>query len=137
MTAITDASSSYPFLNVMWSIFVFFGWVLFIWLLITVYADLFHRTDISGWGKAAWIVFTVFLPFIGVFVYLIGEGRAMGKRSQQRSEQARSEVDDYVRSVAGTPGSADQIAQAKELLDTGAITDDEFAALKRKALATV
>ncbi|HTZ45005.1 MAG TPA: SHOCT domain-containing protein [Jatrophihabitans sp.] len=128
------AATDYPFLSVMWSTFVFFGWVLFIWLLITVYADLFRRNDISGWGKAAWIVFTIFLPFIGVFVYLIAQGRAMSARTEQRHAEARSQVDAYVRSVAQPTSSTDEIVQAKELLDTGAITPDEFTALKQKAL---
>jgi len=128
------ADSNYPFLSVMWTTFVFFGWVLFIWLLITVYADLFRRHDISGWGKAAWIVFTIFLPFIGVFVYLIAEGRAMSARTEERNAEARSQVDSYVRSVARSGSSTDEIVQAKELLDTGAITPDEYETLKRKAL---
>lgn len=129
------AASSYPFLDAMWTMIVFFGWVVFIWLLITVYMDLFRRHDISGWAKAGWIVFTIVLPFIGVFVYLIAEGRAMESRRREDVRQAQSEMDSYVRSVAKTGSSADQIAQAKQLLDTGAITPEEYNALKQKALA--
>jgi hypothetical protein len=120
----------------MWSMIVFFGWILFIWLLITVYIDLFRRHDIGGWGKAGWIIFTILLPFIGVFTYLIVEGRAMHDRSAQEAREAKAQMDDYVRSVATTSAntSADQIAKAKQLLDNGAITPDEFQALKQKAL---
>jgi hypothetical protein len=119
----------------MWTMIVFFGWIVFIWLLITVYMDLFRRHDIGGWAKAGWIVFTIVLPFIGVFVYLIAEGRAMDARRREDVRQAQSEMDSYVRSVAKTGSSADQIAQAKQLLDTGAITPEEYNALKQKALA--
>ncbi|HET6877319.1 MAG TPA: SHOCT domain-containing protein [Jatrophihabitans sp.] len=129
------AASSYPFLDAMWTMIVFFGWVLWIWLLITVYMDLFRRRDIGGWGKTGWIIFTILLPFIGVFVYLIAEGRAMESRRREDARAAQAEMDSYVRSVAKTGGSADQIAQAKQLLDTGAITPDEYQALKQKALA--
>lgn len=129
------AASSYPFLDAMWTMIVFFGWIVFIWLLITVYMDLFRRHDIGGWAKAGWIVFTIVLPFIGVFVYLIAEGRAMDARRREDVRQAQSEMDSYVRSVAKTGSSADQIAQAKQLLDTGAITPEEYNALKQKALA--
>lgn len=129
------AASSYPFLDAMWTMIVFFGWIVFIWLLITVYMDLFRRHDIGGWAKAGWIVFTIVLPFIGVFVYLIAEGRAMEARRREDVQQAQSQMDSYVRSVAKTGSSADQIAQAKQLLDTGAITPEEYNALKQKALA--
>lgn len=129
------ADTGYPFLSVMWSMFVFFGWILFIWLLITVYMDLFRRHDIGGWAKTGWVVFTIVLPFIGTFVYLIVEGRAMTDRAAQDQRQAKAQMDDYVRSVAGTTStSADQIARAKQLLDNGAITQDEFTTLKQKAL---
>ena len=120
----------------MWSMIVFFGWILFIWLLITVYIDLFRRHDIGGWGKAGWIIFTILLPFIGVFTYLIVEGRAMHERSTKEAQEAKAQMDEYVRSVSttSTNTSADQIAKAKQLLDNGAITPDEFQALKQKAL---
>ena len=131
------ADSGYPFLSVMWSMFVFFAWVLWIWLLIYVYMDIFRRKDIGGWGKFGWIVFTLFLPYIGVFTYLIVEGRAMGDRRVAEEKQARAETDAYIRSVAHNGGgsSADQIAQANQLLSSGAITQDEYQTLKAKALA--
>ncbi len=130
------ASSNYPFLSVMWSMFVFFAWVLWIWMLIYVYMDIFRRHDIGGWGKFGWIIFTIFLPFIGVFTYLIVEGRAMGERRSLEARQARSDTDAYIRSVAGNGvSSADQIAKANELRSSGAITNDEYEKLKAHALA--
>lgn len=129
------AASSYPFLDAMWTIFIFFGWIIFIWLLITVYMDVFRRHDIGGWAKAGWVVLTIVLPFIGVFIYLIAEGRGMDARRREDQRKAQADMDSYVRSVAKSGSSADQIAQAKQLLDTGAITPEEFDALKQKALA--
>lgn len=132
----TVAATDYPFLSLMWTMFLFFGWILFIWLLITVYMDLFRRHDIGGWGKTGWVVFTILLPLIGTFVYLIAEGRAMQDRTRDVMVENQRQMDEYVRSVAQTPtsGPADEIARAKALLDSGAITADEFAALKSKAL---
>ena len=135
------ADSSYPFLNAMWTMFVFFGWILFIWLLITVYMDLFRRSDISGWIKAVWVIFTLVLPLIGVFVYLIVEGRAMRDRRDADVSAAQADFDAHIRNVAGSGGggggnTADQIAQAKHLLDTGAITQDEYTRLKQKMLVS-
>jgi hypothetical protein len=120
----------------MWTMFVFFGWVVFIWLLITVYMDLFRRQDINGWAKTGWVVFTLFLPLIGVLVYLIAQGHAMQDRRRRDLDQAQADVDAHIRSVAanGAGNSTDQIARAKHLLDTGAITQDEYDRLKQKAL---
>jgi uncharacterized membrane protein len=100
--------------------------------------DIFRRDDLSGWGKFGWVIFTIFLPFIGVFTYLIVEGRAMGERRMKEAQQAKSDTDAYIRSVAhnGNKSSADQIAQANQLLSSGAITQDEYQALKAKALAS-
>ena len=121
--------------QVMWTLLVFFAWVLFFWLLFYVFSDLFRRHDISGWGKAAWSIFVIFLPFLGCFVYLITQGHHIEERNRQQAQEAKSEMDDYVRSVAGSGGSAEQIAQAKQLLDSGAISQDEYEKLKAKALA--
>jgi hypothetical protein len=125
--------ASYPFLDVMWTMLVFFLWVLWFWLLFTVFADVFRRHDISGWGKTAWLIFVIILPFLGVFVYLIAESKGMAERNIERANQAKTQFDDYVRQTAG--GSAAEIGKAKELLDSGAITQAEFDALKQKALA--
>jgi hypothetical protein len=131
-------ADGYPFLSVMWSIFVFFAWILWIWLLIYVYMDIFRRDDIGGWGKTLWVVFTLIVPFIGVFTYLIVEGRAMGDRRTAEAQQAKQDMDNYVRSVAsnGASSSADQIERANKLLNSGAITPDEYQTLKQKALAS-
>jgi Phospholipase_D-nuclease N-terminal/Short C-terminal domain len=129
-------ASDYPFLDVMWSIFIFFAWVIWIWLLITVLADVFRRHDISGWGKAAWTLFMIFLPLLGVLIYLISQGQGMAERSAKDQRAYQAQTEDYIKSVAGKGDPTDQIARGKELLDSGAITADEFEALKRKALAT-
>ena len=125
--------TSYPFADVMWTMLVFFLWVLWFWLLFTVFADVFRRHDISGWGKTAWLVFVIILPFLGVFVYLIAESKGMAERNIERANQAKTQFDDYVRQTAG--GSAAEIGKAKELLDSGAITQAEFDSIKQKALA--
>jgi hypothetical protein len=126
--------ASYPFADVMWTLLVFFLWVLWFWLLFTVFADVFRRHDISGWGKTAWLVFVIILPFLGVFVYLIAESKGMADRNIERANQAQSQFNDYVRQTAGS-GSATEIAKAKELLDSGALTQAEFDSIKAKALA--
>jgi hypothetical protein len=120
----------------MWSMFVFFAWILFFWMLFVVFGDLFSRHDVSGWAKAGWTLFVIVLPFLGIFVYLISQGRGMGERAQQRAQAQQSQMDDYVRSVASSGSATDEIAKGKQLLDSGAITQAEFDALKNKALAT-
>ena len=126
-------AADYPFLDILWTMIIFFSWVIWIWIAITVFMDLFRRHDISGWGKAAWIVFVIVLPFLGVLVYLIAQHDGMRERSLKQAEAQKQEFDRYVRDTAG--GSATEIAQAKELLDSGAITQEEFEAIKAKALA--
>jgi hypothetical protein len=126
----------YSFGDVLWTMFIFFMWVLWFWLLFTVFADLFRRHDVSGWYKAAWTFFVIILPFLGIFIYLIVEGRGMGERNMERAREANAAMTTYVQSVAGSAGSADQIAKAKELLDNGTLTQAEFDQLKAKALAT-
>jgi type VI protein secretion system component VasK len=126
--------ADYTFGTAMWTMLVFFCWILFFWLLFAVFGDLFRRNDVSGWGKAAWSIFVIFLPFLGCFVYLITQGRQMGERRMQEAQAAQAQLDDRVRSVAGS-GSAEQIAKGKELLDNGAISQAEFDQLKAKALA--
>ena len=129
-------TASYPFLDVMWTMLVFFAWIIWFWLLITVFADIFRRHDTSGFAKVAWIVFVIVLPFLGVFIYLIAESKGMAERSAAAQQQAMAQTDDYIRSVATTGDSTAQIAQAKQLLDSGAITATEYDALKAKALAS-
>jgi Short C-terminal domain/Phospholipase_D-nuclease N-terminal len=128
-------AADYPFIDVFWTMLVFFAWVIWFWLLITVFSDLFRRHDISGWGKAGWCVFVIVLPFLGVFVYLIAQGKHMAERRAADVQASQAAFDSYVREAAGGSGPSDQIARAKQLLDSGAIDAAEFEQLKRKALA--
>ena len=128
-------AANYPFLDVMWTMLVFFAWVIWFWLLITVFSDIFRRHDISGWGKAGWTVFVIILPFLGVFIYMIAESKGMAERSAKQVQAAQTQTDDYIRQVAAQGDPASQIAQAKTLLDSGAINQQEFVSLKQKALA--
>jgi hypothetical protein len=124
------------FWQVVWTMFIFFLWVIWIWLLITVFIDIFRNHQSSGFAKAGWCVFVILLPFLGVFVYLIAEGRGMAERNMQRAQGQQAQMDAYVRSVASSGDPAEQIAKAKQLLDSGAITQAEFDQLKAKALAS-
>ena len=126
---------AYTFGQAMWTMFVFFAWILFFWLLFVVFGDLFSRHDISGWGKAGWSIFVIVLPFIGIFAYLISQGKQMGERRMAEAQQAQAQMDSYVRSVAAGEDPAAQIAKAKDLLDKGAISQTEFDQIKAKALA--
>ena len=132
-------AADYPFLDVFWTMIIFFCWVIWIWMMILILSDIFRRHDIGGWHKALWIVFLIVLPFLGVLIYLIAESKGMAERRNQDAQAAQAQFDDYVKSVAATSGgdggSADQIAKAKSLLDNGTITQAEFDALKAKALA--
>jgi len=129
-------AASYPFLEVFWDILIFFAWVIFIWIAITVLIDVFRRHDISGWAKAAWVVLVVILPWIGVLAYLIFNHDGMAERRASEVRASQSQFDDYVRQTAAAGGgAAGEIAKAKELLDSGTITQQEFDSLKAKALA--
>jgi hypothetical protein len=123
------------FWQVIWTMFIFFLWVIWIWLLIVVFSDLFRRHDTSGWAKAGWCVFIILLPFLGVFVYLIAQGKQMGERRMAEVQAAQQDMDTYVKQVAASADPAEQIAKAKQLLDSGAIDQAEFDSLKAKALA--
>jgi Phospholipase_D-nuclease N-terminal/Short C-terminal domain len=125
----------YPFLNIFWTMIVFFSWVIWIWMVISVLGDVFSRHDMSGWGKAAWAVFIIVLPFLGVLIYVITQGKAMAERKTRHAVAARTEMDDYIKTVASTGGPAAEIEKAKQLLDSGAITEAEFSGIKAKALA--
>jgi Phospholipase_D-nuclease N-terminal/Short C-terminal domain len=128
-------ASSYPFLSVFWTLLVIFAWVIWFWLLITVFADLFRRHDIGGGVKALWIIFVIILPFLGVLVYLIAESHGIAERSQKQAQSEQKQFDSYVQSVAAQSDPAEQISKAKGLLDSGAITQAEFDSIKAKALA--
>jgi Phospholipase_D-nuclease N-terminal/Short C-terminal domain len=126
-------AADYPFLDVLWTMIIFFAWVTWIWIAITVFTDVFRRHDISGWGKAAWVVFVIVAPFLGVLVYLIAQHDGMRERSMKQAQEQRAAFDQYVRESAG--GSAAEIAKAQELLDKGAINQAEFDRIKQRALA--
>jgi len=127
---------AYPFLSVMWTLIVVFAWVIWFWLLIVIFADLFRRHDVSGWGKAAWVVFLIVLPFLGVLVYLISQSKGMTERRASDAQAAQAQFDQYVKSVAGSGTPASQIEKAKQLLDNGSITQQEFDEIKRRAIAS-
>ena len=126
-------AADYPFLDVFWSMIIFFFWVIWIWIVITVLIDVFRRHDIGGFAKVLWVIFVVILPWLGVLIYLIVEHDGMRERSMKQAQAQKDAFDDYVRDTTG--GSADEIAKAKALLDSGAITQQEFDALKAKALS--
>lgn len=128
------AAAQYPLLNIIWTMFVFFGFVLWISLIFRAFGDLFGRDDVSGWGKAGWSLVIVLLPLFGVCIYLISQGRGMAERQVAAAKQAEGEFNNYVRDVAGD-STASEIAKAKELLDSGTIDAAEFDRLKAKALA--
>ena len=128
-------ASSYPFLDVFWTILIFFVWVAWFMLLFRVIGDIFRRHDIGGGAKVLWLIFVIILPFLGVFIYLIAESKGMDERSVERAQASRQQFDDYVRQTASGGGAAAEIDKAKQLLDSGAITQTEFDTIKTKALA--
>jgi predicted PurR-regulated permease PerM len=128
-------ATSYPFLEIFWTMLIFFAFVVWIWILFTVLADIFRRHDTSGFAKVLWIVFIIIIPYFGVFIYLIAEHKGMTERAIKSQEEAQTQVDQYVQSVAGKGDPAEQIAKAKQLLDSGTITQAEFDQMKQKALA--
>jgi hypothetical protein len=128
-------AADYPFLDVLWTMIIFFTWVVWIWIMIVILTDVFRRRDISGWVKALWVIFLIVLPFLGALVYLIAQHDGMSERQADAARGQKAQMDDYVRSVAGSGGAAAEIDKAKQLLDSGAINQTEFDALKAKALA--
>jgi hypothetical protein len=128
--------ADYTFLDALWTLLVFFLWVAWFILLFHVVADVFRRRDASGAKKTLWLLFVLFVPFLGVFVYLIANSDDMARRNIEQAQTARAEMDDYVRSVASEGGAAAEIERAKALLDSGAINQSEFDAIKAKALAS-
>jgi hypothetical protein len=129
------AADDYPLLDLMWTFVLFFGLLVYFWLLISVFGDLFRRRDISGGAKTGWIIFVLVLPLIGALTYLITQGRALADRDVVQVHRVRQETDDHIRSVVA-PGyrAVDEIARGKELLDRGAISPEEFEQLKRRVL---
>jgi len=126
-------AADYPFLDILWTMFIFFLFIIWIWILITVFVDIFRRKDTSGFSKALWIIFVIILPYLGVLIYLIANHDGMADRNLAQMQQQKAATDDYIRSVSG--GAAAEIERAKGLLDSGAITQAEFDSIKAKALA--
>jgi ABC-type Fe3+ transport system permease subunit len=129
------AATDYPFLDVFWTMLIFFVWVAWFMLLFRVIGDIFRRHDIGGGGKVLWLIFVIVVPFLGVFVYLIAESKGMAERDIERARASQQQFDAYVRETASSGGAAAEIEKAKQLLDSGAITQAEFDSIKAKALA--
>jgi len=130
--------SSYPVLDAFLTMLYFFLFIIWIWLLIMVFMDVFRSHDMSGWAKALWVIFIIVLPFLGVFVYLIARGGKMHERAAEQAAQQQKAFDQYVKQAAGTPGStsADQLSKLADLKSQGVLSDAEFEAQKAKILAT-
>ena len=127
-------AADYPFLEVFWTIIVFFAWVAWIWILVVILSDVFRRRDVGGWSKAAWCVFLILLPFLGVLVYLIAQHDGMAERNLDQVAAAEKQFDDRVKAAAANAGPAAEIEKAEQLLARGTISQTEFDALKAKAL---
>ena len=129
-------AADYPFLDVLWTMLVFFIWIAWFMILFRVLMDIFRRHDIGGGSKVLWIVFVILLPFLGVFVYIITQSHHMAERDMKQAAAAQAQFDEHVKSVAGSGGPAAEIEKANALLSSGAITQAEFDEIKRKALAS-
>ena len=129
------SSYSYPLLGAFWTIFEIFLWIIWIWILIYVFIDIFRSHDLSGWGKALWFLFVLFIPLIGVLVYLIARGSSMHERAVKEAQQQDQAFRAYVQDAAGSGNTADQLAKLADLRDRGVITADEFEREKAKVLA--
>ena len=126
--------NDFSFWDLMWTIIVVYALFVVIMMLVSIVADLFRDRELSGWAKAGWIIFLVVFPLIGILVYVIARHQGMVERASKQQEAAKSEFDSYVKGVAGSGGPSQEIAAAKSLLDSGAISQEEFDALKAKAL---
>ena len=130
------SSYSYPLLGAFWTILEIFLWVIWIWILIYVFIDIFRSHDLSGFAKALWFIFVLFIPLIGVLVYLIARGGSMQERAQQQAQQADRDARAYIQQAAGSGNTADQLTKLAELRDRGVITPEEFEREKAKVLAS-
>ena len=133
---LASSSYSYPLLGAFWTIFMIFLWVIWFWILITVFIDIFRSKDLSGWGKALWFIFVLVIPLIGVLVYLIARGGSMHERQVRDAQQEQQEFRSYVQEAASSGTSADQLAKLADLRDRGVITAEEFDREKAKILAS-
>jgi membrane protein implicated in regulation of membrane protease activity len=131
---LASSGYSYPLLSVFWTIFEIFLWVIWIWILITVFIDIFRSHDLSGWAKALWFLFVLFIPLVGVLVYLIVRGGKMHERAAQQAQQQNEQFRAYVQDAAGSQSSADQLTKLADLRDRGVITAEEFDSQKAKIL---
>ena len=132
---VASSSYSYPVLGAFWTIVMVFLWVIWFWILITIIIDIFRSHDLSGWAKALWFLFILFLPLIGVLVYLIARGGKMHERQVRQAQLQDEQVRSYVQEAAGSRSSADQLAKLADLRDRGVITAEEFDREKAKILA--
>ena len=130
------ADSSYPLLSVFWTMVEFFLWVIWIWILIMVFIDIFRSRDLGGGAKALWFLFVLFIPLIGVLVYLIARGGSMHERAVRQAQQQDQEFRAYVQDAAGSQTTADQLGKLADLHDRGVISDEEFAREKAKVLGS-
>jgi len=128
-------ADDYPFLEVLWSMLVFVGFVFWIWLAVMVFMDIFRRRDMGGFAKALWVIFVIFIPLLGVLVYLIAYHNSIAERNVRTVEAQQAAFEQQVREAADRSGPATEIATAKSLLDAGAITQAEYDELKNKAMA--
>ena len=133
---LASTSYSYPLLGAFWTIFEIFLWVIWFWILITVFIDIFRSRDLSGWGKALWFIFVLVIPLIGVLVYLIARGGSMHERQVRDAQQEQQEFRSYVQDAAGSGTPADQLTKLADLRDRGVITAEEFDREKAKILAS-
>jgi hypothetical protein len=134
---VADSSYSYPLLGAFWTIFLIFLWVLWFWVLITIFIDIFRSDDLSGWGKAGWFIFVLLIPLIGVLVYLIARGGKMRQRQVQDAQAQDQQFRSYVQEAAGSQtSSAEELAKLADLRDKGVITAQEFDSQKAKILAS-
>ena len=131
MISAWNISLGEAFLSILW-FFLFFLWI---WLLITIFGDLFRSDDLSGWGKAGWTALLIFLPYLGVFVYLIVRGRSMGERAAQDARDRDAAMRNYVREAAGTPNAAQELERLAALQQAGQLSPEEFRRAKSKILA--
>lgn len=128
----------YPLLNVFWTMLWFFIWIMWLFLLFKVISDIFRDHELSGWGKAGWLIFCILLPYLGVLVYVIARGKSMGQRDVKQAKASEAAFQDYIRKTAGTApaggGATDELARLADLKAQGAITDEEFQKAKAKVL---
>jgi len=129
-------AADYPFLDVLWTMVVFFIWIAWFLILFRVLIDIFRRHDIGGGSKVLWIVLVILVPFLGVFIYIVTQSHHMAERDMKQAQASQAQFDDYVKTVAGSGGPAAEIEKANALLSSGAITQAEFDEIKRKALAS-